>query len=125
MATTSDGKGDPPDPPNAHHNTDALRIPCPSMQQAHNDSIPTEIDEDMDFYDMEPSKIGAPTHPLARRSDHDKQPSNDHLEFYDIDTDATPDPPSSDGADDTVDADMMENYDDNDNKFLYLEVAPS
>jgi hypothetical protein len=49
MANTSDSKGDPPDPLNAHHTTDALRIPSPSMQQAHNDSIPTDIDEDMDF----------------------------------------------------------------------------
>mmetsp|Transcript_14657 Transcript_14657/g.30370 ORF Transcript_14657/g.30370 Transcript_14657/m.30370 type:complete len:111 (-) Transcript_14657:300-632(-) len=64
MANTSDGNGDPPDPPSAHHPTDALRIYSPSMQRAKNDSIPTEIDDDMAFYDTDTSTV-APT-PLMR-----------------------------------------------------------
>mmetsp|Transcript_20739 Transcript_20739/g.43414 ORF Transcript_20739/g.43414 Transcript_20739/m.43414 type:complete len:86 (+) Transcript_20739:316-573(+) len=46
MANTSDGNRDPPDPPNARMNTDALSLDSPSVHRANNDSIPTEIDQD-------------------------------------------------------------------------------
>ena len=74
MANTSDGKGDPPDPPNAHMNTDALpsdSFPVPSAKQ---DSIPIDIDQDL--HDN-------------HHSDDDQHQYDDDMEFYDTDTEDT------------------------------------
>ena len=73
MATASDsGKGDPPDPPNAHINTDALPSDSSPVHSAKNDSIPTDIDQDL---------------LNNRHSDQDQDQSDDDMEFYDTDID--------------------------------------
>ena len=51
MANASDGgKGNPPDPPNANINPDALPSYTPAVFSAKNDSIPPEIDRVSTIY---------------------------------------------------------------------------
>ena len=66
MVNTSDDNGDPPDPPNANPPTDALFTHSPTVHSAKNDSIPTEIDQDL------PSNSShRPPIPTTRHIDHD------------------------------------------------------
>ena len=57
MATTSDGYGDPPDPPNSPTTTDVSFTQSHPSHSAKNDSILTEIDEDMGFYETDTEEV--------------------------------------------------------------------
>ena len=51
MADTSDGgKGDPPDPSNAHITTDAPSISTPAAYCAKNDTVSSKTDKDIKFF---------------------------------------------------------------------------
>eukprot|EP00534_Pseudo-nitzschia_fraudulenta_P011309 CAMPEP_0201212782 /NCGR_PEP_ID=MMETSP0851-20130426/184831_1 /ASSEMBLY_ACC=CAM_ASM_000631 /TAXON_ID=183588 /ORGANISM="Pseudo-nitzschia fraudulenta, Strain WWA7" /LENGTH=117 /DNA_ID=CAMNT_0047501877 /DNA_START=47 /DNA_END=397 /DNA_ORIENTATION=- len=102
MANTSDGKGDPLAPPNAHMNTDALPSDSPPVYRGKNDSNPTDIAQDL----LNDSLHSPPTRP----SDQDRDQSNEDMEFYDTNTDA-PDIASYNNAGDSAnaDADMINN----------------
>ena len=106
MANASDGgKGDPPDPPNAHMNTDAIPSDPPSVYRDNEDSNPPHIDQVM----------------LTERPyehDHEQAPANAQFhEFYtddDTDIDLTNDSPFPDDTaddDDNDDIDMIDRTD--------------
>ena len=78
MANTSDGKGDPPDPPNDYAYANGIPPNSSHVPSANNNSIPTDINQDL---------------LNNHHSDNDQHQSDDHddddMEFYDSNTDPT------------------------------------
>ena len=124
MANTSDGKGDPPDPPNAYLNTDTLSLDSSPVHRANNDSFPTEIDQDLPcnsnhrphisarssnqdqnespiFNHRTPSSPDCPiTATTAHSANIDSPDIDEEIDFYEADTDFEPAPARTDS--DTV-----------------------